>query len=183
MSYTVDASTGAVNALVTYLATALSGTCTVLKGWPETDIEADIATLPVLSVVEVPGGVEDNPASPALLGSVAAGVVTVTQGPMSIAVQLDLFAPYRATLETVGLAVDAALHNDLPWRPHLYLTATGYDSAPMTIIRLSTRTEFDGETAQRGEWRRTWSLRAELDRRASVTMNTMDTIDTTLTTS
>lgn len=183
MSYTVDASTAVLNALVTYLAAALAGTCTVLKGWPETDIEADIATLPVLSVEEVPGGVEEEVAAPSLLGAVASGAITVAQGPMRIAVQLDLFTPYRATLETVGLAVDAALANALPYRPHLYLTATGYDAAPMTAIRLTTRTEFDGETAQRGEWRRIWTLRVEMDRRVSVAMPTMTTIETPLTTS
>lgn len=181
MSITADPVAAVLDAMVAYLDTELDGVCTVIRGWPEDDTAADIATLPVLSVEEVPGGVADEPASPSILGGVSSGTVVVAQGLLTITLQMDLFCAYRGTLDEVTALVDAALHNALPYRPHLYLTATGYDGAPFTVIRSASQSQHDGDTAQRGEWRRIWTLRAELDRRAPATMAELTTLTTTST--
>lgn len=174
-----DAAAACVEALATYLSGALSGV-SVLRGWPESDTPLDLEAGPVLAVVEVPGG-DDEVISPSILGGVVDGAVTVQTGVLRIALQLDLFCAYREVLDAQRRAVDEALSNALPFRPHLYLTATDYHARPFTVVRGPDRPDIDGETAQRGEWRHTWTLRAEIERVQSVTMAALSTISTPLT--
>jgi len=173
MSATRPLESAAVEALVVYLAGVLTGV-TVLRGWPEGDTALDMAT-PTLSVESVPG-MEESVCSPAPLGNPSAGVAVYKIGDLTIPIQMDLWAAYRETLDTYRLAVDAALANALPARPHLYLTATDHDARPFRVRRISDGGEIDGETAQRGEWRHTWQLRIDIERVASVTMAPTTTI-------
>ena len=186
---TRDPGAAVAEAVASYLSSALAALSlppaqtgvTVIRGWPETDKDVDLAVKPTLAVYAVPGGAESI-ASPHTLGDVAAGAVTVGRAMLAITVQMDLFAAYRETMDVARAAVDAALANDLPWRPHLYLAASDYYSRPFVVTKLTDVSEIDGETAQRGEWRATWTLRADIERVASVTMTAASEIDTPLTT-
>lgn len=176
MSATRALEPAAVEALAAYLATTLGAGVTVIRGWPEGDADLDL-TIPVLSVQAVPGGSEIVGA-PATDGDVVAGVVGIRQSRLTIPVQVDLWAAYREVLDATRLLVDAAMVNDLPWRPHLYLEATDHDDRPFVVYRVNDAPEIDGETAQRGEWRHIWTLRIEIERVASVTMAAATEINT-----
>ena len=186
---TRDPGAAVAEAMVVYLSSALAAVSlppsqtgiTVIRGWPETDTDVNLGTKPTLAVFAVPGGFE-SVASPHTLGAVASGSVTVGRSMMAITIQMDLFAGYRETLDVARQLVDAALANDLPFRPHLYLTATDYYARPFVVTKLTDVSEIDGETAQRSEWRATWTLRADIERVASVTMTAASEIDTPLTT-
>ena len=81
---TRDPGSAVAEAMVVYLSSTLAAAAlppaqtgiTVIRGWPETDTELDLATKPTLAVFAVPGGSEAV-ASPHTLGSVSGGAVTV----------------------------------------------------------------------------------------------------------
>lgn len=137
-------------------------TPTVLRGWPETDTALDLATAPTLSVVEVPGGAETPHAIQT--EDPSGGMAAIAIATVEAVVQLDLWAGYREHLDAVAAEVDTALHNDLPYRPHLYLTAADYHDRDFAVLVERSAHDVDGDSAPSGEWRRTWTLRAVIER-------------------
>lgn len=170
MSFTRDPGAAMMEALVVYLAAALSS-YTVIRGWPETDQAIDL-THPVVSVFQA-GALTDEPCNPAI-----ADAATVVLGQLVIAVQIDVWAAYRETLDAAVLAVSNALHNALPYRPGLYLTATDYSGRTFVVSRTGDGPEADGETAALGQWRHTFSLTASIERVSPVGIPVAVTIDT-----
>ena len=129
---TRDAPAAVLEALVAYFAAAIPSIA-VLRGWPETDTALDLAARPVLAVMQA-GAVEDNGNQVGSLGRVSSTTMRYRTGLVSIPLQLDLWAGTREGMDAAVLAVEAALSNDLPWRPYLYLTATAYDAQPFALI-------------------------------------------------
>lgn len=166
----------AVLALVDYLTTELP-TVTIRRGWPEADEELDLSAGAVIAVHALSSG--EDIASPTTLGDVSGGEVAVWTGTSSAAVQLDVFAAYRADLDTVRHDLEAALSNALPFRPYLYLTDA--DGHAVTVIRTGDAPDVDGYTASQGQWRHTYRARVETDRLDTVTMPAIADIPVTVT--
>lgn len=136
----------------------------VLRGWQEEGDELDLSGKPVLSIA--PGGEEREDCSPRSLGSTeAAGVTTYLYrvGDLRFVAQLDLWAAYKAQLDDVIPTLIRAC-GDSPPRPKiLRLTSTGYYNRPLACHLGPPVEDVDGDTAKRGQWRRTFDLRVETD--------------------
>jgi len=173
MSYTRDPAAAVCEAVAAYLAAALP-THTILRGWPESDRALDL-THPVVSVTDL-GPLVDETIHPTTLDASTLGL-----GLLTIGIQLDVWAAYRETLDAAVQAVSGALQNDLPWRPALYLTAADYGGRTFVVTRESDGPERDGETAQTGQWRHTFTLSASIERVASYAPPAVVSIDTPVT--
>lgn len=159
-----------LEALAVYLADALTALSpTVIRGWPETDQGLDLETGPQIAVTQT-GRAEEIAASTSILGDVVAGSVNVRTGYLSVPLQVDVWARSREALDAACTALDDALHNDLPYRPHLYLTADDHHDRPFVVMRDGDAPDIDGDTAPTGEWRAIYTLRAEIERVVGVTM-------------
>lgn len=167
-----------LEAMAIYLADILT-TATVLRGWPETDVGMDLDAGPVVAITQT-GRPEEIASSTSTLGAVVAGSVNVRTGYLVIPIQLDVWARSREALDTIATAVDDALHNDLPYRPHLYLTATDHHERPFVVIREGDAPDVDGDTAPVGEWRAIYTLRAEIERVVGVTMTESVSVSATV---
>ncbi len=173
MSFTRDPAAAVCEALAVYLAATLP-TYAVLRGWPESDVRLDLA-YPVVSVFNV-GALADETIQPTTLDA-----TTLALGLLTIAIQLDVWAAYRETLDAAVQAVSLALQNDLPWRPALYLTATDYGGRTFVVTRENDGPERDGETAPLGQWRHTFTLSASIERVATYAPPVVVSIDTPVT--
>ena len=154
-------------AMIEALATYLDGltwtqTTTVLRGWPEQDTELDLYAGPTISVTEIdaPETAHAIQTEDPVDGSAAIAVALV-----EATLQVDLWAAYREHLDVAASELADALHNDLPYRPHLYLTAADYHYRDFAVLVVpGARADIDGDSAAVGEWRRTWTLRATIER-------------------
>lgn len=166
MSATRDPGAAVLEALATYLSTAPALTAltpdpVVRRGWPETDVQVDLQTAPLVSVTQI--GMREEARAPTPRGNPSAGAITITVSVIYLTIQLDAWAGYREPLDLLTAAIDDALHND-EWRPHLYLTATDYHALPFYVMRVADQPDIDGDTAPSGEWRHTWTLTAVIER-------------------
>lgn len=163
---TYDPLDAALDALVAHFGTALAGTVTVRKGFPEANVELDVSTLPVLSVA-LAGDPEIERCTPGIVDETAAdGVVTVTWrvAYLRARVQLDLWAAYKVVRTEKAPLVEAALRNRVPRSTDLWLTSTNYFSRPITArVTGGGRIEDDAEGVQAGLWRRSWDLVVSTD--------------------
>lgn len=177
-----DAGAAISEAIATYLTGALTSITglTVLRGWPETDTQLDLAAGPCLAVVQT-GPPDETPLPPVNLDDVADDAILVQTGRLVFPFQIDGWAGYREALDALTAAVDDALANDLPYRPHLYLTATDYHARPFTVLRGQDGPDVDGDSAPTNERRHTWTLSATIDRVQSIPAVAAVTIDTTST--
>lgn len=164
--------------IATYLTTALSGVTglTVVRGWPETDTQMDLNVGPWVSVVQT-GPPDETPLPPVNLDDVVADAILVQTARLVFPLQIDAWAGYREAMDELVAAVDDALANDLPWRPHLYLSADDYHDRVFTVMRGSDGPDADGDAAPVGEWRHTWTLTAAIDRVQSIAAVAAETID------
>lgn len=169
-------------AVATYLTTALSSVSglTVLRGWPETDQQMNLAAGPCLAITQT-GPPDETPLPPTNIDSVSSGAILVQTGRLVFPLQLDGWATYREVLDELVAAVDDKLANDLPWRPHLHLTATDYHSRVFRVERdpKGDGPEVDGDSAPANEWRHVWTLTAAIDRVQSISAVAAATIDAT----
>lgn len=166
----------ALEALAVYLAAELP-TYTVLRGWPESDVAMNLSA-PVVAITQT-GRATETAISADTLGDVAVGEVKVRTGALSVPIQIDVFAGSREGLDAASEALDVALHNDLPYRPHLYLTATDHHAQPFVVLLDGDGPDFDGDSASTGEYRATWTLRAEIERIVTAEMPEAVTITIT----
>jgi hypothetical protein len=166
--------------IASYLTTALSSVTglVVLRGWPETDTQLDLSAGPCIAVTQT-GPPEETPISPVNLDDVEDDAILVQTARLIVPFQLDAWAGYRAKLDALVAAIDDALANDLPYRPHLYLTATDYHGRPFTAERGDDNPDVDGDSASVGEWRHIWTLSVSIDRVQSIPAVAAVTIDAT----
>lgn len=169
-------------AIATYLTTALSSVTglVVRRGWPETDEQLDLTSGPCIAVTQT-GPPEETPLPPVNLDDVADDAILVQTARLVFPFQLDAWAAYREALDELVATIDDALHNDLPWRPHLYLTATDYRDRPFIVERGSDSPDVDGDSAPAGEWRHVWTLSVSIDRVQSIPAVAAVAIDATST--
>lgn len=149
----------ALEALAAYFAT-VSGIASARRGWPEEPVDLDLSHGPVVAVThivdrETPVAASPIPDSSPTLHRVAE---------LEIDVQVDLFAPYRATLDTASRALADALDNDLPWQSGLHLVSRGYHERPLVATADRGSYMDPDQAAQLGEWRRSWYLTVRTDR-------------------
>lgn len=160
-----DPGAAVLEAMATYLTTALSTLSpepVVRRGWPETDVQVDLETAPLVAITQT--GMREEARVPTPRDDPDEdGNITITVGVLYLSIQLDAWTGYREPLDLLTAAIDDALHND-EWRPHLYLTATDYHALPFYVMRVADQPDIDGDTAPSGEWRHTWTLTAVIER-------------------
>lgn len=162
---TIDATSAAVNAIVTRLTSALgANVSSVIAGWPQNPTDLDLSGLPVISVT--PGGEERTDVPRRSLGSVTASNVTThtyRTALLSFVAQVDVWAAYKVQLDDVVPLVEAALTRDPPRPPGYRLTSTDYYSRPVDCHIGPYRADLDGDSAKKGEWRGSWEVRVTTD--------------------
>jgi len=173
----IDPVASALDALVTHLGTALGGSYTVLRGWPEHNTDLDLSGGPTVSVVA--GEPTETRISPYLLGTAdelddedeETGnlVATYKVANLEIPVQIDVWAAYRESLDSAMLAVGEALENQAPLSSGLWLTQSDYYSRPLSFDVTGSRRPDDADAAAVGEWRGTFLLRCSASRVAQRT--------------
>lgn len=172
----------ALEAFATYLdgvlATLDTPPSAVLRGWPETDQGMDLDTGPVVSITQT-GRAEETPVHPSVLGTNATSY-NVRTALLTVPMQLDVWARSREALDIVTSAVDDALHNDLPYRPYLYLVATDHQNRPFCVRREGDAPDIDGDTAPTGEWRAIYTLSVEIDRVVGVELSESVSVSATV---
>jgi hypothetical protein len=151
----IEAVDSALDAIAAYLNTALTGTLTAMRGWPEANVKVD-ASPPVVAITA--GDPVWELCSPVLVDQTGSGTLTCTYkvGLMTVPVQLDLWSQHRYKRDVVGAALTAKLHNRLPRTSGLWLTQADYYGRPISIEWTRQRDSADGDTATRKQWRRTW---------------------------
>jgi hypothetical protein len=158
----IDPVAAAADAIAAYLQANVTG-LTARRGWPEGNVELDLGAGPVAAVT--PGPREDTPCSPREVDRTGSGTLTLTYrvAELDITAQLDVWAAYRAVRDDTVAAIEAKLHNRLPFQPGLWLTSTGYFNRPLTIESRRISVPDSEDTAPAGEWRATWELRIRSD--------------------
>lgn len=180
MSITRGPGPAALEALAAYLTTAIPS-AVVIRGWPETDVGLNLDAGPSIAVVQTGRGEEER-VSPSQMDRLPlGGVVRVRTALLTLPFQLDVWARSREALDTACQLVDDALHNDLPYRPFLYLTATDHADRPFCVQRVGDAPEIDGDTAPTGEWRAMYTLSVEIDRVSEAIIPETVSVDTTIT--
>lgn len=166
--------------IAAYLTTALSSVTglVVRRGWPETDQALDLTAGPCIAITQT-GPPEETNLPPVNLDDVEDDAILVQTGRLVFPFQLDAWAGYREAIDELTAAIDDALANDLPYRPHLYLTATDYHGRAFTVERGSDNPDVDGDSASVGEWRHIWTLSVAIDRVQSIPAVAAVTIDAT----
>lgn len=147
----VDAVQSALEAVAEYFdgVTGLRG----MVGWPEHPDSLELTT-PLVTVTLV--AEQRTPCAPHPVEADAAdGAYLVAD--LEISVQVDLWAAYRATRDAAAALVEAALHNDVPFRQGLHLVSTGHNDRRLSLTAESGVNVDDGESVGVGEWRRRWS--------------------------
>jgi hypothetical protein len=164
----IDLVAAAQESLLAHLATVELGGSPVRtqRGWPEWNQDLDLGDGPVLST-EVPADVQRTPLYPRPLGSTEEEDGTLTTlyrvELVEFTVQLDAWAPYKATLDDLAVLVEAALQNRLPHNTGCWLASEGYHDRPLTFELLRSRRPDGDDAAPRSEWRLTWLLRCRTD--------------------
>lgn len=129
-------------------------------GWPEQPEALDLDNGPLVTVTYVSH--ERTPCAPVPLDPTSATGVWRTAD-LSIRVQLDLWAAYRATRDVAAQLVEAALHNDMPLREGLFLDSTGHHDRSLAVEVGAGVSLDDGEGVTVGEWRRRWDAQIATD--------------------
>lgn len=158
----IDPVAAAADAIAAYLAANVTG-LTARRGWPEGNVELDLGAGPVAAIT--PGPSEAVLCSPREVDRSGSGTVTVTYrvGELDITAQLDVWAAYRAVRDDTVAAIEAKLHNRLPFQPGLWVTSTGYHDRPLIVEARRISVQDSEDTAPAGEWRATWELRIRSD--------------------
>lgn len=147
----VDAVRAALDAVAAYFdgVPGLTG----IVGWPEhpepLDLSTPLVTVTVVSAARKP--LAPYPIEP----DAADGPYLVAD--LEISVQLDLWASHRERRDEAAALVEAALHNDVPFRQGLHLVSTGHHSRRLSLTAEQGVNVEDAESVTVGEWRRRWS--------------------------
>lgn len=166
----VDPVTSALHALADYFR-EVDGIAAAEVGWPERPDDLDLSAGAVATFTFA-----DETRRPIPPDSIAdTSPQLYRTGELSIDVQLDLWAAYRAQREDGARAVEAALNNALPWRHGLLLLSRGYYSRPLTARAGTGRNVDEFNASTEGEWRRSWMLTVTTDLVAEVEMPTQQT--------
>ena len=181
----ISATEAAIDAVTTHLGTEIASATKVIRGWPEHLEDLDLGAGPVIAVVWQQPTREE--CSPKIVQTIAPEDV---EDPttyiyrvawLTIPAQVEVFAPYRAQLDDVALAVQQALHNRLPNAPGLRLTSTTYYDRSVTGTCTGERSDADGTSAERGEYRKTYFLELSTDEVVPTTHPTLTRLDLALT--
>lgn len=167
----IDPVAAALDAVVAYL-TGLGITgLTARRGWPEANVELDIDQTKHVVAVLPAGKPTVRLVSPKSIDQTGSGTLTVTYrvGEIEVPAQLDLWCAYRAQRDEVVAAIEARLHNKLPFLPGLWLTSTGYHSRPLVVDVVFAGTDDEQDDAAVGEWRATWDVTIRSDLVADAT--------------
>lgn len=170
----IDLVDSALDAVAAYLNTALAGTLTAIRGWPEANTKLD--TLPLVAVTAGRPVYDLGP--PRLVEQSGSGSLTCTYkvGLVTFPVQLDLWAPHRHTRDVVGAALAAKLHNRMPHVSGLWVTQNDYYSRPIEINWTRQTDSQDGDTAPRKQWRRTWEGDLQTDVVVQATLPELESV-------
>lgn len=173
----IDPVDAAVDAVVAHLAAAFGSAATILRGWPEANVEQDLGAKPL---VVVSAGPEDREACPPTAKS-QSGTTTLSVvyriAYLRIPAQIDLVCAHRAVRDTASLTLRQALDNALPGKPGLYLSSTGYFNRPVTVRAPRVLPDDDGDTASTGQWSRSWDIVIETDEVRTVTHPALVEVD------
>jgi hypothetical protein len=175
-----DPGAAVCESIAAYLETALAGVVgiAVIRGWPETDTDVDLATGPSVSITQIGNPTEETsaPVPTGEVGDLDDDTILMRLGLLTIPLQLDGWAGSREALDALCTAVDDALQNDLPYRPHLYLDADDYYGRSFLVTRQPDAPDYDGDSADTGEWRHTWTLEAKIERVQSIAGVALETV-------
>lgn len=178
----IDPTTSALDALVTYLASELTlpaGTydgVTVSRGWPKHSVKLDLSSGIVVAVTA--GDPTTTAHAPVRVDhDTDTGVTTYRVARVETVVQLDIWAPYEATLDAAGAAMALVLHNDLPHRPDLHLTQADYYGRPLRFTLVNGPRRPERAHAAEADWRSTWTLRLYSSLVAQGTNGTLTQLD------
>lgn len=153
----VDAVRAALDAVAVYF-DGVSGLRSIV-GWPEHPELLDIAT-PLVTVTLVTH--ERLPCAPHPVQPDAAdGVYLVAD--LEISVQLDLWASHSAVRDAAAALVEAALHNDIPFRQGLHLVSIGHHNRRLSLTAERGVNVDDSDSVVAGEWRRRWDAQVVTD--------------------
>lgn len=164
----IEPVSAALDAIAAYFQAAGISGLTARRGWPEANVELDLAN-PLLTVAATDRG-RVVFVSPKLVDQSVADLCTYVVGELEVAATLDLWCAYRATRDDVAALVDAKLHNGLPFWSGLRVTSTGYYSRPVNVRAERISLPDDNDTAPRGEWRSSWALVVHSDVVAQATI-------------
>lgn len=155
---TMDPSTAAINALVSYLQTALP-TYTIVEGWPEDNVNATTAS-PLVSITEISTDEERLSPYDESEEDVDENTVKATYvvSELTVNAQLDVWVSHKAKLPTVRQAIQAAFANNLPNTSDLWLENTEYFDRPLVVELGQCRPGNDSNQAPKGQWRLTWDV-------------------------
>jgi hypothetical protein len=145
----------AVRAALDAVAAHFDGTTglSAAVGWPEHPEPLDLTT-PFVSVTLVT--VTRTPCAPHPVEPDAAdGVYLVAD--LEISVQLDLWTSHRERRDEAAALVEAALHNDIPFRQGLHLVSTGHHDRRLSLTAEQGVNVDDSDAVTAGEWRRRWT--------------------------
>lgn len=162
----IDPVSAALDAVVAHIADGAIAGLTIRRGWPEANVDVDIASDKHLAALTAVGRANVELCSPKQVdvsGTAPLRTWTWRVGWVTIPLQLDLWCAYRATRDVVAPLVDARLHNKLPFRSGLYLTSTDYYGRGIACDIESFDVPGTGDEAAAGDWRRTWSLTLRTD--------------------
>ena len=151
-------------ALLTHLASTVSltgHTIRTRRGWPEHNTDLSLGNGPLL--VTVVGEDTQVPINPRPVGTAADGETIYKVAELSVPLQLRCLAAYRAVLDDLLFQVNAALSNQLPSSPDLWLTSTDHHNRPLTFSRQRLRRVDEDAAAATGEWEAVWSLSCRSD--------------------
>lgn len=141
------------------------------RGWPEHGVDLDLEAGPLLSVFAVDQGVATrcSPRAVAVGGTGAQALTTYRVGFLRVAMQLDLWAKYRAQRDDLAHAIEAAAAGSIPHHSGLRLTSAGYHERPLTLTLGAGRALDDGPKVEAGEWRQVWTASVDTDLVVEVT--------------
>lgn len=165
----IDVAQSAAQALADHLASSVvvtyngvTGPLRVRRGWNEDTEAYSLSDGPVAAVTATGIPVASWHAPANFERAPAGGLFSWKVADLQIQIQLDVWAPHRATRDRVAFAVDQALHNDVPYRGGLYLTQPDYYGRSVHFHADPPHNhEQDSLTPSAAEWRTTWALRAE----------------------
>lgn len=148
-----DPADSALDTIATHLAT-LTGIAAARRGWPEHPNDLDLSAGPICTVSFI-----DDERQLIAPWPVEEGVTTTWKvAEYEVRAQLDLWAAYRAQRDAAAAAVEAGLHNRIPFQHGLRLTQADYFDRPLTVSSSTGRDLDDGAGVTQGEWRRRWVL-------------------------
>lgn len=167
----IDPLAAAVDAVASHFVGRGTPPLRARRGWPEHGVDLDLEAGPLLSVfaLEQPAATRCSPRAVVVTGEGAQALTTYRVGYLRVAMQLDLWAKYRAQRDDSALAVETAVALNLPHHAGLRLSSTGYYSRPLTLTLGAGRAIDDASKVETGEWRQVWTAVVETDLVAQVT--------------